>query len=48
MECNMPSVGKPMGINRTIDRLTTWFFVGEKDKINIIAEEMLGYFVSEM
>lgn len=43
MECNMQTIGCPTGLNRSIDRVSKWIYVGKKEKLRAIAEVLLGY-----
>lgn len=43
MECNMQTIGRPTGLNRSIDRVSKWIYVGKKEKLRAIAEVLLGY-----
>lgn len=43
MECNLQTIGKPTGISRSIDRLTTWIFAGPKTQLKAVASVLLGY-----
>lgn len=43
MECNMQTIGKPTGISRSIDRLTTWIFSGPKVQLKEVSQFLLGY-----
>lgn len=43
MECNMQTIGRPTGISRSVDRLTTWIFSGSKERLKEAARLLLGY-----
>ena len=43
MECNMQTIGRPTGISRSVDRLTTWIFSGSKERLKEVARLLLGY-----
>ena len=43
MECNLQTIGRPTGLNHSIDRVTKWMFFGEKKKLGRIAKKLLGY-----
>ncbi len=43
MECNMQTIGKPTGISRSIDRLSTWIFSGSKNQLRTVSSLLLGY-----
>ena len=43
MECNMQTIGKPTGLDRSIERVTKWIFAGPRDKLLAVAGVLLGY-----
>ena len=43
MECNLQTIGRPTGLNHSIDRVTKWIFSGEKEKLKEIAKLLLGW-----
>ena len=43
MECNMQTIGRPAGVSRSVDRLTTWIFTGSKGRLKTISSVLLGY-----
>ncbi|MFT4107313.1 MAG: hypothetical protein QM657_16280 [Lacrimispora sp.] len=43
MECNMQTIGRPTGLNHSIERVAKWIFTGKSDKLKLIAEVLLGY-----
>ena len=43
MECNLQTIGRPTGLNHSIDRVTKWMFFGEGKKLGQIAKRLLGY-----
>ena len=43
MECNLQTIGRPTGLDRSIDRVTKWIFSGRKEKLQEIAALLLGY-----
>jgi hypothetical protein len=43
MECNLQTIGRPAGLNHSIDRVTKWIFTGNKEKLKTIAELLLGW-----
>ncbi|MCC8024530.1 MAG: hypothetical protein LIP16_04405 [Clostridium sp.] len=43
MECNMQTIGRPTGLNRSIERVTKWIYTGKKERLKGIAEALLGY-----
>ena len=43
MECNMQTIGRPTGIDRSIERVVKWVFAGPKDKLLAVAGVLLGY-----
>jgi hypothetical protein len=43
MECNMQTIGRPTGLNHSLERVTKWIFTGKRDDLAQIAEALLGY-----
>lgn len=43
MECNMQTIGRPTGLNHSIERVTKWIYTGETKKLKAIAGVLLGY-----
>ena len=43
MECNMPTIGKPTGIDCSEDRLSKWIFTGKTEKLKAVARILLGW-----
>lgn len=43
MECNLQTIGKPTGLNHSIDRVTKWIFSGKTEGLKEIADVLLGY-----
>lgn len=43
MECNMQTIGRPTGLNRSIERVAKWIYTGETKKLKAIAGVLLGY-----
>lgn len=42
MECNMPTIGRPTGLDRVIDRMSRWIFYGDREKLGEISRVLLG------
>lgn len=43
MECNMQTIGRPTGLNHSIECVTKWIYTGETKKLKAIAGVLLGY-----
>lgn len=43
MECNMQTIGRPTGLNRSIERVSKWIYTGKRERLKAIAEVLLGY-----
>lgn len=43
MECNLQTIGRPTGINRSIDRVTKWIYTGNTKRLKGVAQVLLGY-----
>lgn len=47
MECNLQTIGRPTGLNHSIDRVTKWIFCGKLTRLKVIADCLLGYSFEE-
>lgn len=47
MECNLQTIGRPTGLNHSIDRVTKWIFHGNRTKLGEIAGLLLGWNFSD-
>ena len=47
MECNLQTIGRPTGLNHSIDRVTKWIFHGTRAKLGEIADLLLGWDFSD-
>ena len=47
MECNLQTIGRPTGLDRSIDRVTKWIYSGKKEQVQQIAGYLLGYDFSQ-
>ncbi|MEG0750652.1 MAG: DUF6786 family protein [Oscillospiraceae bacterium] len=43
IECNLQSIGVPTGYSLSADRVSTWVFYGMEDKLNAVAQRLLGF-----
>lgn len=43
MECNMQTIGKPTGLDHSIERIAKWIYTGDRQRLKAIARILLGY-----
>ncbi len=43
MECNLQTIGRPTGLNHSVDRVTKWIYTGKRKRLTAIAKVLLGY-----
>lgn len=43
MECNLQTIGRPTGLNHSLDRVTKWIYTGKRESLTAIARVLLGY-----
>lgn len=43
MECNMQTIGRPTGLDRSLDRVVKWIYTGKREQLKKIAGVLLGY-----
>ncbi len=43
MECNLQTIGRPTGLNHSVDRVTKWIYTGKREDLKRIAGALLGY-----
>jgi hypothetical protein len=43
MECNMQTIGRPTGLDHSLERVTKWIYTGSRENLGKIAEVLLGY-----